>query len=515
MINGKSNRLWLLSLVLVVMAACTAAPAGPTAAPPPTLIIVTRPPQTEAVDDSTPTLAPTTDPTPIKITDAPARLDQHFIILTLHTGPGTLSKATVFWNVEGDTKITRKDVVIPLVKPGQPNVIDYSLPGDPLPPFKSTIVYHWEIAGANGSTDKTAPAKFKLTEATEDDERNDLPVGSGDQKFQSYFPDHAQFTLNLTPKAAILYAFFYVTQNNGIHVYKQEVPVPTQDAGKPLSLNIRWDARLGVQIPWQQFESWWVLIDSSGKQWRTTHVFNDYADKTFHSWIRTPTQYGVLYTYGQSSSTLKILAAALDHSIERLQAAFQYKLLYAPHVVVYSSNQDFLDWAPPQLAMEALGVADGEWGGAVVSMIISPQVTGYSVMQHELTHVFQYQSIESAQDFPRWWIEGSARYFEDYPIDPPLNNYEKTLRAILKTAKPPNLLMTVPDDSPGGEIQGAWQYYVGRSFVQFLNDKYGKDAFAMTYLEIAKQHDLWTALKIVTGKTSDQLNEEWAKWVSQ
>ena len=125
--------------------------------------------------------------------------------------------------------------------------------------------------------------------------------------------------------------------------------VPTQNAGEPLTLEFAWNDQLGLQIPWQQFEWWWVVTDRNGRVWRTQHQFNDYEDNTYHTWVRTPTRRTVLFTYDQGQKSIQTLADAADTSIDVLEQVYGYRLLYTPHVVVYNVPSHFESWAPPEI----------------------------------------------------------------------------------------------------------------------------------------------------------------------
>jgi hypothetical protein len=245
-----------------------------------------------------------------------------------------------------------------------------------------------------------------------------------------------------------------------------------------------------------------------GKVTRTDHAFNDYAD-TKHPWRKTETKYAVLYTYNQSGANVASLAAATDHSIEALSAEFGYKLLYHPHIVVYNSFRDFRDWATAG-AQEGgfIGMASGQWGGAVVAVYNSIRFTGYSIIKHELTHLFQFQSIQKSM--PQWFIEGSARAMEEIPE----TDNEAAVRKYVKQFGAPSLQLALPMVSSDGSIE-ALPYYVGMTFIRFLKEKYGPDAFAKIHIALARNDELSDAFKAATNHTLAELDKQWAAWIAQ
>jgi hypothetical protein len=386
--------------------------------------------------------------------------------------------------------------------------LQYSIGVTAMPKGEDRILYTWQVTTDSGAVQKSEEKTFKVTEAILADRKDNFPVIKAEQTFQSNFPDEAVFTVTLNPDPPIQNASFYLTQNSGIQLYNFAVRVPTQKAGEPLTLQFTWNDQLGLQIPWQEFETWWVFYDQMGHKWRTEHAFNDYADNRFHRWTLTPTKHAALYTYGQNKASINTLMKATDDSIERLEKVFGYRLIYTPHIVVYNQQRDFEDWAPPMITEQFIGMASGEWGGVVVTYYESLDYTGYSIIQHELVHLFQFQSIRESA--PQYWIEGSARYFEEVPYD----DYEGYVRKSVKAYGAPDLGYRVPDYPPDGSGV-PWPYYVGMTFVKYIILTYGDEAFAQLHIAMARDMTFTDALKTVLGKTLPQLNTEWAVWISQ
>lgn len=434
--------------------------------------------------------------------------DGEILFISYITSQSAIKGASVSWTFTSSKKTGQKDAPLPPQRPGQSTQFQVALPLDALPQTESTLSYHWTLTDETGVSFTSPDGRFKLTEATRADQRDDLPVIDSVSKFDSQFPDHALFTVTLKPEHPITNARFFITQNHGIYVKDYEARVPTVDPGRPIMLSFSWNATFSLQIPWQQFETWWVVTDENGHIYRTKHELNDYADTRRHRWVRTPTKYAVLYTYSQSAANIALLVAATDHSVEALQKEFDYKLLYPPHIVIYNTIDDFKEWAPPVIEGQFIGMASGSWGGAVIGVYNSIRFTGYTIIKHELTHVFQFQSVQQAM--PQWFLEGSARYMEELPEE----DNEAVTRRLCKEYGAPSLQMPVAPFSPDRR-RNAWPYYVGMSFIKYLKATYGDDAFARTYLALARNVDLATALQTVTGKTFDQIDKDWQKWIVQ
>jgi hypothetical protein len=202
------------------------------------------------------------------------------------------------------------------------------------------------------------------------------------------------------------------------------------------------------------------------------------------------------------------LAEATDASISRLEEVFAYKLRYRPHIVVYNSQADFLTWAPAAIVDRFIGMASGEWGGAVVTLWKSTAYTGYTIIQHELAHLFQFQSIR--REAPRWWMEGTASYFEQVPDE---DVYQRT-RDLVITYGPPELTWGMSNDAPDGS-NTPYVYYVGQTVAQYFIATYGEAGFAQMHLNLARDMRFEEALQQVTGGSLADFNKAWAAWLVQ
>jgi len=290
--------------------------------------------------------------------------------------------------------------------------------------------------------------------------------------------------------------------------------VPTRKVGEKLDLKMVWSNLFGPQIPWQQFESWWVFRDIKGREWRTESSYNVYADQRFHKWTHTKSRFAEIYTYGRTAAENAFLAQAADTIITRLTAIYGYKLLYRPHLVMYNNETDLREWDLQGLMRDSefVGLASGQWGGAVVMFNNTLEFTAYNILQHEVVHLFQFQSWRTGKQLiPRWWIEGSARYFEK-PM--PEADSKTVVTSYLKSYSPPSLVQGVTSIAPDGRNIG-WLYWVGATFVEFFRDTYGDSAFQEVHQALARDIRFDEALKMATGKGISELSAEWQSWISQ
>jgi len=524
LVRPTRSHLWnvlcvvLLSTVAVVGTACTPGVSIPTVAvlpsltPKPTIRPSPRPtvPVTPSAPPKTATPLVTGD---LTIDDTPVIFQSRRIMFTLRMTPRSSKavSATLSYTYPKTKKSSDAKASLTPQKPGEqmPPIV-YSIGVDAVPLNEDQVRFTWKVTTEDGTSFTSPEAIFKLTEATTAERREDLPIIDATTDFKSDFPKKATFTLKIKPDSPIAYAKFQVTQNHGIYLQTFPVNVPRKKTGEELVLNFVWYDQFGLQIPWQAFETWWVLTDERGHTWRTKPAVNDYADTRFHQWTRTETKHAVLYTYKQSSQNIAKLVKATDDSYERLSRIFGYELVYAPHVVVYNTQADFMDWSPPAIVERFIGMASGDWGGCVVTVYDTMDFTGYAIIQHEFVHLFQFQSLR--QTAPQWWIEGNARYFEQK--NPEYDEIVPYVKSIVEQYGPTNLTIRVPSRPPD-DSGIPWPYYVGMTFTKFFIENYGEETFQRVVIAAARDIAFLDALKIATGKTVTQLNQEWADWITK
>lgn len=385
------------------------------------------------------------------------------------------------------------------------NPISHTMGIDQMPLHEDRILYQWVLEGQDGSQLVSPQQTFKVTEAITEERRDDLPIIPAEASFVSDFPRQALLSVRLTPESPIRQAKVYYTQNTGLVLFSFNVRVPQKRAGEEVEITFTFNDQLALQIPWQKLEWWFMLTDQNGKQWRTQPQFNEYSDTRFHRWTRTEGRRSVVFTYERSTADIDFIVNGTDHAIERLEKMFGYRLLYTPHIVFYNEARHFRAWAPAQLADIFIGLASGVWGGAVVTFYDSLDYTVYAVIQHELTHLFQYQSMRN-DDVPRWWVEGTARHFEER------NDEDQLLLAknYVRRRGMPDLTRTnrhLVDTNIGVT------YYVGASVMQFFIETYGIEAFQRVHIATARHIPFDQALQNAIGKTRRQLSQEFEAWL--
>ncbi|RMF54155.1 MAG: hypothetical protein D6749_00255 [Chloroflexota bacterium] len=419
-----------------------------------------------------------------------------------------VQSATLHYTFPQSGKTEQRRVPLPPQKLGEtfksPLSLSFSI--DQMPLHEDRIVYQWLIEAQDGSLLQTAPQTFKVTEAIAEERRDDLPIIPAEAHFWSDFPNQAILSVRLKPEAPIRQAKVYYTQNTGLVLFSFPVRhVPQKRPGEEIQISFVFNDELAPQIPWQRLEWWFVLTDQNGKQWRTQPQFNEYSDTRFHQWQRTEGDRAVIFTYERSAADIAFIKRGTDHALERLERFFGYRLLYKPHIVFYNQPRHFKAWAPPNLADRFIGLASAVWGGVVVTFHSSLEYTVYSVIQHELTHLFQYQAMRD-DDAPLWWIEGTASYFEERSAQ----DYMARARNFVRRNGMPDLQRTnrhlVARDV-------SVTYFVGAAIVDYVIQTYGLQAFQRLHIALARHTPFDQALQQVIGKTRRQLSQEFAAWL--
>lgn len=425
--------------------------------------------------------------------------------LTLQTQ--LVQSATLRYTFPSSDTTEEKRVPLPPQKLGETlkSPIAHTMAIAQMPPHEDQIVYEWLVEAQDGNLLRTPPQTFKITEAITEERRDDLPIISAEASFVSNFPQRAVLSVRLTPESPIRQARVYYTQNAGLVLFSFPVRIPQKRAGETVEISFVFNDQLALQIPWQKLEWWFVLTDQNGKQWRTPPQFNEYSDTRFHNWTRTETRHAVVFTYARSAADIAFIGRGVDHAVERLERFFGYRLLYKPHIVFYNQPRHFRAWAPPQVADRFIGLASGVWGGAVVTFYESLEFTVYAVIQHELTHLFQFQSMRD-DDVPRWWIEGAASYLEERNNQ---NNVQLT-RDFVRRFGMPDLSRTnrhLSDRNP------AATYFVGAALVDYVIATYGIEAFQRIHIATARHIPFDQALQMTIGKTRRQLSQDFEGWL--
>lgn len=536
------RRLLYLASLLFLASACDLAPQPPL----PTLAVLPTLPEVAVELPSTPTLLPPTlTPTPLPPTPTRFSLPPTWTLLhspsatplrraeitntaafrveaniakvenrrrinfSLWLTPQTqlMQSATLRYTFPSSNTTEEKRVALPPQKLGETlkSPLSHTMAISQMPQHEDRIIYEWLIEAQDGSLMRTAPQTFKITEAITEERRDDLPIIPAKATFISNFPEQAILSVRLTPESPIRQARVYYTQNTGLILFSFPVRIPQKRTGEEVEISFIFNDQLALQIPWQKIEWWFVLTDQNGKQWRTEPQFNEYSDTRFHRWTRTETRRAVIFTYERSNADIAFIGRGTDYAIERLERFFGYRLLYKPHIVFYNQPRHFQAWAPPQIVDRFIGLASGVWGGVVVTFYESLEYTVYAVIQHELVHLFQFQSMRD-DDVPRWWTEGAASYLEER------NNQDnlKLARDFVRRHGMPDLMRTNRHLS---DRNRAATYFVGAALVDYVIQTYGIEAFQRIHIATARHVPFDQALQGAIGKTRRQLSQDFERWL--
>jgi len=150
-----------------------------------------------------------------------------------------------------------------------------------------------------------------------------------------------------------------------------------------------------------------------------------------------------------------------------------------------------------------LGLYDGEilFPFAIVNRF-KPEVV--AIITHELTHALLAQA--TGDNAPRWFQEGTAQRMELVPVHP--NPFASTAAEQVLPVSLLDAMMENATDTYALEHG----YHVAHAFIRFLESRNGNRAIATLAAEFAKGKNTDDALLAVTGKSVDDLNQEFRAW---
>ncbi len=126
-------------------------------------------------------------------------------------------------------------------------------------------------------------------------------------------------------------------------------------------------------------------------------------------------------------------------------------------------------------------------------------------VDHELAHIYLYDALgEAAHYLPLWMHEGIAKYLA--------NDWRFEEKLVLRDAVLRNRLLDFDEMTtsfPGHEEEISLAYVQSYTFVQFLFETYGEEAFARFLEEMRRKKDARQALESALGRDVRELEREW------
>ena len=222
------------------------------------------------------------------------------------------------------------------------------------------------------------------------------------------------------------------------------------------------------------------------------------------------TEHFDVYYYPVEREAAYDVARMAERSYTRLATVLRHQFKERKPIVLYASHSDFQQ---TNISQEEVGEGTGGFTDFLKHRNVLPLTGSYAdiehVMQHEMTHQFQYDvwsggraggglATITAINPPLWFVEGMAEYFSIGYIDA---NTAMWLRDAAAQGKLPTIhqLETDPRIFP---------YRFGQAIVTYIGQRWGDEAIA-TILQNSRTGSLEAAFRRVIGLDFRQLGDQW------
>jgi WD40 repeat protein len=180
-----------------------------------------------------------------------------------------------------------------------------------------------------------------------------------------------------------------------------------------------------------------------------------------------------IYFYPKERGSLEKVASFAESAYDELSRSLNYQIPHPIPLIYYSSHSEFeqtnteLDFIDEGTGAFALPSRD-----RMVLPIDVPDAYLQSVIQHELTHVFEFEILFQGNflravtsPIPQWFMEGLASYY----------GHDETNRSrmYLRDAV---ITDNVPAIARGQDINPYFAYRFGHAVFDFIEHEWGKDA---------------------------------------
>jgi len=189
-------------------------------------------------------------------------------------------------------------------------------------------------------------------------------------------------------------------------------------------------------------------------------------------WQTYKTTHFTIYFYTREEVVLNKVASFAESAYDDISRQLNFQIPKSINLIFYSSHSDFeqtntlLNFIPEGVGAFALPSRN-----RMVLPVDLPDLKLQQLIQHELTHVFQFEIIyggnylrAQTSNAPQWLLEGMASYFG--------NDEDNKDRMVLRDAV---LSDQVPEIAQKG-ISGFFAYRFGHAVFDFMAAEWGKDA---------------------------------------
>jgi hypothetical protein len=187
-------------------------------------------------------------------------------------------------------------------------------------------------------------------------------------------------------------------------------------------------------------------------------------------WAVYPTPHFRISFYDREATSLPKLASFAESAYDELARRLNYQIPEPIPLIAFATHAEFEQTnVIDQFIPEGIGAFAVPARNRMVLPVDMPDERLQQLIQHELTHVFQYEIMFQgklgkalASNPPQWFMEGMASYFG--------NDEDAMARAIMRDAAASDRVPSVMS-----EPQGYFAYRYGHMVFQFVESEWGAD----------------------------------------
>jgi WD40 repeat protein len=179
-----------------------------------------------------------------------------------------------------------------------------------------------------------------------------------------------------------------------------------------------------------------------------------------------------LYFYTKEKASLEKVASFAESSYDELSRALNYQINHPIPLIFYATHAEFEQTnTMPSFIPEAVGAFALPSRDRMVLPIDMPDEQLQKLIQHELTHVFQFEILFQGNflravtaPVPQWFTEGMASYYA--------KDEDNRARMVLRDAVISDVVPSIADP----RLDGYFAYRFGHAVFDFVEAEWGRDA---------------------------------------